>query len=105
MTESQFQTNVIKKLKRMFPGCEVQKMDASYQQGFPDLLILWKDRWAVLEVKASALGNVQPNQDFYINRLGEMSFAAYIYPENEREVLNALQQAFDSSRRTRVLKS
>jgi hypothetical protein len=104
MTESQFQSQLIKKLKKMFPGCEVMKMDAQYQQGFPDLLILWNDKWAVLEVKASATANTQPNQDFYIKRLDHMAFAAYIYPENEKEVLSALQQAFKSSRRARVLK-
>jgi hypothetical protein len=97
MTESQFQTRLIKDLRRMFPDCEIQKMDASYQQGFPDLLILWNDKWAVLEVKAHASANVQPNQDFYIERLGHMSFAAYIYPENKKEVLSALQQAFKPS--------
>jgi len=98
MTEAQFQSNLIKKLKRIFPDCEISKMDAAYQQGFPDLLILWNNKWAVLEVKANASSNVQPNQDFYIERLGEMSFAAYIYPENEKEVLSALQQAFKPPR-------
>jgi hypothetical protein len=34
-----------------------------------------------------------------------MSFAAYIYPENEKEVLSALQQAFKPPRRARVLES
>jgi len=105
MTEAQFQTRLIRKLKQLFPGCEVMKMDAQYQQGFPDLLILWNDKWAVLEVKASANSDVQPNQDFYIKRLDRMAFASYIYPENEKEVLNALQQAFEPPRRARVSKS
>jgi hypothetical protein len=98
VVESQFQAKLIKKLKRLFPGCEITKLDVLYQQGFPDLLILWKDKWAVLEVKASAKSSRQPNQDFYMNKLGSMSFAAYIYPDNEKEVLSALQQAFESSR-------
>jgi hypothetical protein len=97
MSEGQYQTKLIKKLKRMFPGCEIVKLDASYQQGLPDLLILWNRCWAILEVKISEFANVQPNQDYYIRRLGEMSFAAYIYPENEKDVLCALQQAFESS--------
>lgn len=80
-------------------------MDASYRQGFPDLLILYGPYWASLEVKTSASANTQPNQDYYIEELGKMSFAAYIHPENEKEVLDALQQAFESPRRARVSQS
>lgn len=105
MTESQYQSKLIKKLKNMFPGCEIIKGNASYQQGLPDLLILWNNYWAILEVKASVKANVRPNQNYYIQRLGKMSFAAYIYPENEKEVLRALQQAFKPPRRTRVSES
>jgi hypothetical protein len=105
LKENQYQAQLIKKLEKMFPGCIIIKMDTSYQQGMPDLLILWKNHWASLEVKRSIISDVQPNQDFFIDRLGEMSFAAYIYPENEEEVLSALQQAFEPPRRTRVSKS
>jgi hypothetical protein len=105
MTESQYQANLIKKLKLKFPGCEVIKLDTQHQQGLPDLLILWNKYWATLEVKASKEASSQPNQDYFIKRLGAMSFAAYIYPENEEEVLSALQQAFKPPRRARVSKS
>ena len=105
MNENQYQAKIIKKLTLMFPECIVYKMDPSYQQGIPDLLILWHDYWAALEVKTSALAHVQPNQDHFVQKLSDMSFAAYIYPENEEEVLNALQQAFKSPRRARILKS
>lgn len=105
MTEAQYQANLIRKLKRMFPGCEVIKMDSQYQQGLPDLLVLWYECWAVLEVKASADAPLQPNQEYYFEKLGEMSFSAYIYPENEKDVLSALQQAFTSSGRTCVSES
>lgn len=105
MTESQFQSKIIKRLKRMFPDCEILRTDASYQQGVPDLIILWRGYWAALEVKASEMAHVQPNQDHYIEKLSAMSFAAYISPENEEEVLSALQQAFKPPRRARVSKS
>ena len=105
MTENQYQAKLIKKLKRIFPGCLILKTDTSYQQGFPDLLVLWNECWASLEVKPMASASRQPNQDYYVEQLDEMSFAAYIYPENEEEVLSALQQAFESPRRTCVLKS
>ena len=105
MTENQYQAKLIRKLGVMFPGCMVLKLDTLYMQGIPDLLVLWGPYWAVLEVKASESSSTQPNQGYYIEQLGEMSFAAYIYPENEKEVLSALQQAFEPPRRTRVFKS
>jgi hypothetical protein len=105
MLESRYQAELIKKLERIFPGCLITKLDAQYQQGLPDLLILWKHFWATLEVKPSREASSQPNQDYYIERLGAMSFAAYIYPENEEEVLSALQQAFKPPRRARISKS
>ncbi|HEY1248344.1 MAG TPA: hypothetical protein VGE97_05110 [Nitrososphaera sp.] len=98
MTENQYQARLIKKLEKRFPGCMIMKTDTSYQQGMLDLVILWHKCWASLEVKTERSARTQPNQDYFVKRLGEMSFAAYIYPENEEEVLNALQQAFESPR-------
>lgn len=86
----------------MFPDCLILKTDPDHQQGILDLLILWRDKWASLEVKASPGAHVQPNQDYYVKKLEEMSFAAYIYPENEKEVLSALQEAFKPPGRTRI---
>jgi hypothetical protein len=105
MTENKYQAKIIKKLEEIFPGCVILKNDPEKRQGMLDLTILWEKHWAVLEVKTSAKASVQPNQEHYIKRLGAMSFAAYIYPENEEEVLSALQQAFESPRRTRVSQS
>lgn len=105
VTENQYQAKLIVKIKDMFPGCVVLKNDSAYQQGVPDLIILWRKYWASLEVKLRGEFHAQPNQVHFIRMLDEMSFAAFIFPENEEEVLNALQQAFKSPRRTRVLES
>jgi hypothetical protein len=102
MSEGKYQAKIIRKLEGMFPGCVVLKNDSQYRQGMLDLTLLWELHWAALEVKISKDASTQPNQDYYIERLGAMSFAAYIYPENEKEVLNALQQAFKPPRRARV---
>ena len=102
MTENRYQAKIIKKLERMFPGCIIMKTNEGHRQGLPDLLILWRKFWAALEVKASESARSQPNQGHYIEILDEMSFAAYIYPENEEEVLSALQQAFKPPRRARI---
>lgn len=93
MRENLYQARLIKELRCIFPGCLILKNDTDYIQGIPDLLILFGDRWAALEVKASANAAWQPNQEYYIELLNDMSFAAFIYPEIEEEVLDALQQA------------
>lgn len=77
----------------MFPEAIVLKTDSGYLQGIPDLLILNGPTWAALEVKASPKAKHQPNQDYYIRKMGDMSYAAFIYPENERLVLDELQHA------------
>ena len=105
MTENKYQAKVIKKLEKMFPGCIIMKTNEQHRQGLPDLLILWRSFWAALEVKVSESARSQPNQSHYIEMLDDMSFAAYIFPENEEEVLSALQQAFKPPRRTRFPKS
>ena len=96
MLENKFQANLIKELKKLFPGCIVMKNDAGYIQGIPDLLILYNDKWASLECKKSAGAKRQPNQEYYVGRMNEMSFSRFISPENEEEVLHELQQAFQS---------
>lgn len=94
MLESKFQSDLIKELKIIFPGCVVLKNDPSYLQGIPDLVIFYENKWAWLECKKSKDSSVRPNQSFYIDKGKEMSFASFIYPENREEVLNDLQQAF-----------
>lgn len=96
MLESKFQSNLIKKIKKRFEGCIVIKNDSSYIQGIPDLLILWHERWAALECKKSKGASRRPNQEYYISTMNDMSFAAFIYPENEEEILDAIQRSFTS---------
>ena len=102
MRESKFQSDLKNELKERFPGCIVTKLDSSNMQGIPDLLILYKDKWATLECKKSANAKRQPNQPYYVDMMNEMSFSSFIYPENKEEVLSELQHAFESSRSTRV---
>lgn len=105
MAESVYQKKLIRRLRRMFPGCEVLKNDEQYRQGILDLSIFWGPHWAMLEVKDHEGASMQPNQQYYIDRFNKMSFAAKIYPENEEEVLAALQEAFSSRGATCVPQS
>lgn len=83
MLENKFQANLIKELKERFPGCIVMKNDPTYIQGIPDLLVLHKDKWASLECKKSAGAKKQPNQEYYVDRMNQMSFSRFIYNAKE----------------------
>jgi hypothetical protein len=93
MKENDYQAKLIKKLKRMFLGCVIQKNDSAYIQGYPDLTIFFNNRWAALEVKSYLDAPEQPNQKHWIDRLNEMSYASFICPETEDGVLDELQYA------------
>lgn len=90
--ENAFQAHLIKRLKNEFPGCIVLKNDANYIQGIPDLIVLHNGTWAALEVKRSSDAPYQPNQEYYVNRMNDMSYAAFVFPENEEEIFYDLQQ-------------
>ena len=92
MLESQFQRELIQDLKAMFPGVLVYKNES--KQGIPDLTVLYRNHWALLECKNRETASHQPNQDYYVEMADEMSFARFVYPENKQEVLDELQQAF-----------
>lgn len=97
MLESKFQHTLIQELENRFPGCIVMKNDSGYIQGIPDLTILYKNKWATLECKKSEKSTHQPNQDFYVDKMNDMSFSAFIFPENKEEVLNDLERSFKRS--------
>lgn len=90
--ESGFQDKLRKELKELFPGCLIFKMDQI--QGIPDLLVLYRNKWASLECKKNANAKRQPNQDYYVKLMNEMSFSRIIFPENKEEVLSELRKAF-----------
>lgn len=100
--ERDFQGQLVKELKERFPGAIVTKLDSSYIQGIPDLLVLYKDKWATLECKQTGKASKRPNQNYYVDKMNEMSFSSFIYPENKNEVLDGLQQAFESQEPTRI---
>jgi hypothetical protein len=110
MRENKFQSDLIRELKDRFPGCLVMKLDASYIQAIPDLLVLYRNKWAVLECKRSEEAfrkslKDNPNQLYYVNLLDGMSFASFIFPENKEDVLYDLERSFKIKRNTRRSKS
>ena len=96
MNENKFQADLIKELEARFEGCLVLKNDSSHIQGIPDLLVLYNGKWAALECKKSARSTHRPNQEYYVDKMNEMSFSRFIFPENRKETLDALQRSFES---------
>lgn len=96
MTEREYQADLIKRINKRLPGCLVMKNDPNYRQGIPDLTIYYLGKYAFLEVKASEKSRERPNQRYYIEKYGQETFCSFIFPENEEEVLAALQQALAS---------
>lgn len=94
--ESKFQKELMDEIRSLYPGCVIIKNDSSYIQGFPDWTILYEDKWAVLEAKREEKATKQPNQEYYVDRLNDMSFSRFVYPENKEEVLNELHKTFKS---------
>ncbi len=107
MLENEFQRKLKKEIKDRYPGCYVLKNDPTMNQGIPDLTILYKDKWAALEVKKDAStaksamagkSGGRPNQPRNVAKMNEMSYAAFIYPENKEDILNELDKKFEVSR-------
>ena len=92
--ESGFQDKLRQELIRRFPGCMIFKMDQI--QGIPDLLILYGKKWASLENKKSANAKRQPNQEYYVDKMNDMSFSRFVYPENKEETLHELENFFNN---------
>jgi hypothetical protein len=90
--ESEYQNYLIKKIETLLPDCFIIKLDPDQYQGIPDLLILFEDKWAMFEVKLDENSVVQPNQPYYVELFNDMSFACFIYPQNESGVLSELIQ-------------
>lgn len=94
MTEGKVQADIRDALEEEFPGCIILKNDANYIQGIPDLTVLYKNKWAVLEVKRSEKEAHQPNQDYYVETLDDMSFSRFIFPENQDQIISELKEFF-----------
>lgn len=96
--ENKYQSDLKNKiLPKRFPGAFILKIDPVHGgvQGFPDLLVIYKNKWAALECKRERNAARRPNQGYYVDFLNDWSYASFIYPENEEEVLNEIQQFFE----------
>jgi len=94
MRENVYQAYLIRLIYQLVPDCIILKNDPNYIQGMLDLSVIRRGRIVLLEVKASEKSRERPNQRYYVELLiGAGTPAYFIYPENEEEVLRALQLA------------
>lgn len=101
MQENEYQMYLVGEIYEIFlPAQQLRDIivyinDPNYIQGIPDLSVFYRPtaKWGMLEVKTSARAKLRPNQQWYIDTWGETIFTSFIYPENEKEVLRALQQS------------
>lgn len=89
-----YQAKLKKELTKRYPGCTILRNDPNEIQGYPDMTILYGDKYAVLEVKGYEEAKVQPNQPYYVDKANRESFGSFIFPENEKEVLDRLDKHF-----------
>ncbi len=96
--EGRYKTQLTGRIEKRFGSrCLVVRLDAGLRQGVPDMLLLFEGGfWAALEGKTSETSPHQPNQPYYVDLMDKLSFAAFIYPENEEAVLNELEQEFEA---------
>lgn len=95
--ENEYKRGLKKRIESRFPDCLVLKNDEQLLQGIFDMTILYGPWYAVLEVKRDATAPFQPNQEWYLDEVSRMGGIAFvIYPENEEEVLDALQRSFQA---------
>lgn len=90
--ESGFQDRLINDIHKLYPDAMIFKMDQI--QGIPDLLILHGKTWFSLECKRSASASKRPNQEYYVNKMNDMSFSRFVYPENKEEILDEIRRTF-----------
>lgn len=99
--ESQFQHKLIRQLNDIFPGCVVLKNDPKCKKNIPDLVVFYKGHYAFLEVKRSRhefdISKKDPgrlNQEYWIDKFNDWSYASFVYPENVDQVLGELKEVF-----------
>lgn len=89
--ESDFQAKVIKQLKAMGLAVVKNQSGPGVPTGFPDITAFGEGIYFCLECKASARAKKQPRQDYWVNKLNEWSYAAFIYPSNYDKVMSEIK--------------
>ena len=94
--ENVYQSKILKRLKEEFPGGISMKNDATYRQGYPDLIYTY-GKTIHLETKRDKKSSFRPNQNLYLDYINAQGgFARAINPQNEDEVFEEIHQYFSN---------
>lgn len=69
----------------------VVRPNSTFNPGYPDLIFLIDRMWMALEVKRKASAHISPLQNFLVEDMNSVGFARFVFPGNEKEVLDELQ--------------
>ena len=94
--ETKFKKMFKKKLKRLYPECIIVEADPTYFWSVPDVYFFLGSFWAALEFKRTEGSSRRPNQEYWVEVLDKMSFARFVYPGVEEEVLSELEAAIQN---------
>lgn len=97
MNETKYRSQLENEIRLLLPDCFIMRNDPKIIQGIPDIIVLNGRCWAMLEIKVSEDAPVQANQPYYIELFGQMSFSAFIYPENQWEILTEMVRYFNAN--------
>lgn len=93
MKETEFQAELKKKIKKAVPGSVVLKNSPNDILGIPDLTVLGPNgKYAILECKRASDSNIQALQDYYVDKFNKASYAIFVNPANEKEVIEDLKK-------------
>lgn len=95
--ESNYQKSVKERIIREFPGARVAKAEPSrFWQGVPDLLITYKGIITWFECKRETNAAKRRNQEWWVRKLNEETFACFCYPEVKEEAFCKLHEFYDT---------
>ena len=82
-----------KKIKKAVPGSVVLKNSPNDILGIPDLTVLGPNgKYAILECKRASDSNIQALQDYYVEKFNKSSYATFVSPANQKEVIEDLKR-------------
>ena len=94
MLESKFEKDFCARVREELGRNRCHTLKLTVSKGIPDRLILFNDRYAMLEFKRDANAKVQPGQPGWVRHLDNIAFARFVYPDNGEQVYKELMEYF-----------